>query len=75
MRDPHDEIWALLAGVRAILLPGVLGSMLLKLAGVDTALIGAYLGALLVVAALVFRARLHSLPQRGSGRGDERRGR
>jgi hypothetical protein len=73
MRDPHDEIWALLAGVRVILLPGVLGSLLLKLAGVDTALIGAYLGALLLVAALVFRSRLRALPQDGSGRGDERR--
>jgi hypothetical protein len=73
MRDPHDEIWALLAGVRAILLPGVLGSLLLKLAGVDTALIGAYLGALLVVAALIFRARLHSLPPGPPGRGDDRR--
>jgi cobalamin synthase len=75
MRDPHDEIWALLAGVRVILLPGVLGAMLLKLSGVDTALIGAYLGALLVVALMVFRARLRALPRSGSGRRDERRGR
>jgi hypothetical protein len=49
--------------------------MLLKLTGVDTAVIGAYLGALLVVALLVFRARLRALPQSGSSRRDERRGR
>ena len=73
MRDPHDEIWALLAGVRVILLPGVLGSMLLKLAGVDTAVIGAYLAALLLVAALVFVARLRALPRSDPGGGDERR--
>jgi hypothetical protein len=73
VRDPHDEIWALLAGVRVILLPGVLGSLLLKLADVDTALIGAYLAALLVVAALVFAARLRALPRSHPGRGNERR--
>jgi hypothetical protein len=71
-RDPHDEIWALLAGVRVILLPGVVGSMLLKLAGVDTGLIGAYLGALLVVAVLVSRAKLRALP-RAPSQVDERR--
>ena len=75
MRDPHDEIWALLAGVRLILLPGVLGSMLLKLAGVDMAIIGAYLAALGLVGLLVARAKLRALPRVGPGRGDDRGGR